>query len=431
MTWLLSIIPIVALAYVQIIQPVSDRIAPGTLDTQVVWPILFGLTLTLVGACWRQMDFKVLVRPPGLLLIAFLCYAAASILWAFSQPDAIKRWTQAAILVTVLLVPFALKQPKIDVLAGIFWCFAAAITLNAGFVLATGPMIAWTGDVLGHAGYFLHKQYLGMCASCAVIVAFYSLLVGRRRVLSVVMIGASVWLVLASNSKTALGFALVTPVIATFVFVVSGKLKLPIATLVAAIPITYFCLAAVISNLANRVAFRVFGDATFTGRIFIWDFIETQAALKPWLGWGFRSFWFVPNSPINSAPGFIREMPSSHSGYLELRLETGYLGLAIFLAFCLAAVFGLDHVRRVDPRRAFALLMLFIYVLIMNLMESIWFIHFDPLWVLFLIVSGESMRHATATSTAPKAVRKPARAHLFSQSRVGPVGRRPAIGSGA
>ena len=423
MTYLLSLIPIVAFAYVQIIQPVADRIAPGALNTQVVWPALFALTLMLALFCRKHMDFSVLLRAPGLLLIAFLCYAAVSILWAFSPPETVKRWLQAVMLIAVMLVPFAVRDPKIDVMAGIFWCFAAAIIINSGFVLSTPPMLAWTGVELGHSGYFLHKQYLGMCASCAILVAFYSLLAGKRRLLSVAMIGASVWLVVASNSKTALGFALLTPLIATIVFFGSGKLKLPMAAVLAAIPIAYFGLAAVISNLASRVAFRVYGDATFTGRIFIWDFIETQTALKPWFGWGFRSFWFVPFSPINNAPGFVRDMPSSHSGYLDMRLETGYVGLAIFLAFVVAAVYSLEHVRRINPRRAFALLALFIYILIMNLMETICFIHFDPLWVLFLLVTGEAMRHSTTAFAAPlppdAQLTKP---HLFSQSRVGLMG---------
>ena len=66
-----------------------------------------------------------------------------------------------------------------------------------------------------------------------------------------------------------------------------------------------------VSNPIERIGSRLYGDATLTGRTGIWAFIDYQISHKPWFGWGFHSYYFVPNSPQREAPGYVRDMPSS------------------------------------------------------------------------------------------------------------------------
>jgi hypothetical protein len=86
-------------------------------------------------------------------------------------------------------------------------------------------------------------------------------------------------------------------------------------------------------------------------------------------------------------------MPSGHSGFLELKLDTGYIGYWIFLVFVFASVHGLEFARRRDPARAWLLLTLAIYIILLNFIESIW-IQTDRLWLLYLIVVGETIHYS-------------------------------------
>ena len=65
-------------------------------------------------------------------------------------------------------------------------------------------------------------------------------------------------------------------------------------------------------------------------------------------------------------------MPSSHSGYLELRLETGRIGYWIFMVFIYASLHLLEYVRRKDPVRAWGFLSIQLFAVMINLLDSNW-----------------------------------------------------------
>ncbi len=145
-----------------------------------------------------------------------------------------------------------------------------------------------------------------------------------------------------------------------------------------------------------------YGDSTLTGRTVIWDFVQGQISLKPWFGWGFHSFWLVgPDAPsVVLAPYWVKIMTGSHSGYIDIKLETGRIGYYLFIAFILATLFALERVRRQDPLRAWLLLSLALYVIITNLIETVWMAANDPLWLLFVLVVAETTRYPARYSSS-------------------------------
>ena len=110
-------------------------------------------------------------------------------------------------------------------------------------------------------------------------------------------------------------------------------------------------------------------------------------------------------------------MPSSHSGFLELRLETGRIGYCIFLVFLYATLHYLEGVRRVDPVRAWCYLSIVMFALLINLLDSAWLV-LNHLWILFLIVVAESVRYRLLNKTEPYSWT------VKSPSRFAPLGRR-------
>ena len=67
-----------------------------------------------------------------------------------------------------------------DMLRGLFLCFACSVVLNLLFVLGGSATIAQYGAIavdIGYQGYFQGKNYLGECAAVALLLAFYELVI--------------------------------------------------------------------------------------------------------------------------------------------------------------------------------------------------------------------------------------------------------------
>ena len=125
------------------------------------------------------------------------------------------------------------------------------------------------------------------------------------------------------------------------------------------------------------------------------------------------------------APGYIREMPSSHSGYMELKLETGRIGYWIFLVFIYSSLHLLERVRRKDPVRAWFYLSIQLFAVLSNLLDSSW-LTLTHFWLLYLIVVAELVRFSLLSGE-----RAPASVGAVQAVRVGRRGRLPRLAGGA
>lgn len=411
MRTLFANMPVVVVSFMLIVSPLLGKLWEGDNGFRVVMPALAAITFLLALANFRRINLRVLRSPAILLLGAYMVYAAISASWAYSPNDTVTRWVLQVLLLFTVIFPFTMVERSGDFVEKLHWCFMISMIINVFFVLSTPPMLEYTGNVLGHPGYFFHKQYLGMYASVAIIISMYELCCsGRRRVFAVLTIGMAFWLLLQSQSKLSLGFLILAPLISGFCLIVAYKLRASLL-LILITPLALFLLAsAMISYFPYRIAQFLTGDPTFTGRAYIWQFIEGHIALKPWLGWGFQSYWGVPNSPIQQAPGYVATMPSTHSGYMNVRLETGYLGFVLFMSFVAATFHGLEQMRRRNPLRTWLFVTIGVYAVLVNYLDTVWFIPYDPLWILFVILAAEGARYSQLRWPAYVPARPPQRA---------------------
>jgi exopolysaccharide production protein ExoQ len=363
------------------------------------------LVLTLIFQQRAQVDYRFFRSLPIISLIAYFVFAAASVTWAFSPDFAFSRLVVQVLAFIVIVLPHALPARAKYAIPGVFLCIFIALAVSAVYVLTKPP------SPIGHPGYFTHKQELGLLAATGVVLSSYELLHrGWRRIVALITIGLAFWLILESESKSALALSVAALICSWLILMVCKRTRLTPAIIVAAVVVA--CMS--LSNPIERIGYQLYGDATLTGRTGIWGYVEYQISQRPWFGWGFHSYYFVPNSPQNQAPGYIREMPSSHSGYLELKLETGRFGYWIFLLFIYSSLHLLERVRRIDPVRAWFYLSIELFAVLSNLLDSSWLVltHF---WPLFLIVVAESVRYSW-----PSRVPSPAPVGAFQAARVGP-----------
>jgi exopolysaccharide production protein ExoQ len=379
----LAALPVFAYFYLLLILPfIGSGDGGPRIVNQMFWPTMAGSVLALAWVNGSLLNRRYIFSLPIMSLAAYLLFAAASIGWAYSPDYSVSRFFAQLFAVIVVVAPYALPISTAHTPQRLHVCCAIAAAVTAIYVLETPP-----GPV-GHTGYFTDKQTMGMFCGTVIIISAHEILFhGWRRLMAVVVICVSVWLILESKSKGSLAFCL-------FSLFFSG-LVLAVCKYFRTTPPFVLAAAAVLSSLAvsnpiESISYHLYGDFTVTGRTYIWNFINYQISLKPWVGWGFHSYWFVPNSPNNAAPGFVRYMPSSHSGYLELRLDTGYVGYFIFLVFVYSSLHSLEMVRRVDPARAWLYMSLACYVIFVNFIDSIW-ISGNDLWILYLIVVAESI----------------------------------------
>ena len=94
-------------------------------------------------------------------------------------------------------------------------------------------------------------------------------------------------------------------------------------------------------------------------------------------------------------------MPDGHNGYVDTKLELGYIGLALLLTFIVTTLHSLGRMADRDPRRAWIGLSLALYVIVYNFLESLWMRGYEFLWLMFVIVAAE-IRSILATSSAEK-----------------------------
>jgi O-antigen ligase len=299
------------------------------------------------------------------------------------------------ILISIVL-PAMLAGRSADMMRGLFLCFAFAAILNALFILGGAPATIVDGVNLGHPGYFSFKNYLGECAAAAVLLSLHEMRYpGLRRVLGATVVVIAIVLLLLSDSKTALGLVFLAPFLAKLTLITRKKMRISPAIILLCIPVCYVVLSSLSNFDMNRVSYMLYGDSTFTGRTFIWDFAQYEIARRPLLGWGYQSFWLVgPDAPsVVEAPGWIKTMPTAHSGYYDTILEMGYVGLAFLVTFIIATLHAIGRVADRDPARAWLVLSFSLYFIIYNGLESMWMKGFEFLWVVFAIVAAEIGRY--------------------------------------
>jgi exopolysaccharide production protein ExoQ len=405
---LLAIIPVSAIFYVLLVLPFLPDDGKGRAENILFWPIVAVPTLALVFRNWARIDYRFFLSLPIMSLIAYLLFGAASVTWAYSPDFAFSRIVLQLLVFIVVVVPYALPIDAKYTIPGVHLCYAIALAVSAVYVLTTPP------SPIGHAGYFTHKQELGLLGAVGIIFSSHELLYrGWRRLVALIAIGLGSWLVFESQSKSALAFALVAVVCSWLILLLCKKTRLTPAFIVAAIVVA----SLFVSNPIERIGYRLYGDSTLTGRTGIWGFANYQISHKPWFGWGFHSYYFVPNSPQKEAPGYIRDMPSSHSGYLELKLETGRIGYWIFLIFIYSSLHLLERVRRKDAVRAWCYLSIELFAVLINLTDSNW-LDLNPVWILYLFVIAEAVRFSLP-SKVPDPAQVPVRSNRYL------VGRRP------
>jgi exopolysaccharide production protein ExoQ len=293
---------------------------------QWMWGVI-DLVAVVACAFHGRQFIRVASRQPWLL--AFVAWGLLTVVWSEDPMLSLRRTLGLACTVALgffLGMRFELKE----LLRITAWALAIGVVASLAAVVLI-PSFAIQYNLGGAVrGVFVQKNTMARVIGVAVMVFAYLFLESRRyRLLYLAPLFLSIGLIVLSKSVTA--------VIVTFLAIsLLGFLKLRLrATQSVALFafVSFLGLGATLFVLGHTDSIFAFmgKDASLTGRTDLWQESIAAVLRRPLLGAGWDVFWMGPEADaIRSAVHW--QTPHAHNAFLDLALNTGLVGLALFLA---------------------------------------------------------------------------------------------------
>lgn len=369
--WLALVGPIVAYSP-RGVEDLGQGAAQGSLRNQAL-VISFGLvgSFFLPAAVKR---FDPAFRWVAAVWMLYLCWGFASLLWSAYPPLTLRN---AVALTLVSVGSFGFGAGFYGSLPNGRDLFVRHVlvgsVLSALVVLLPLPFQWDQYDLLDPAGRLDiggdFTAYVARPLVCALLVLFATSIMGVRRLRTQdwVLVVALVLPLLALKTRGPVLWGLLTLVI----FYLAYKSRIQDRILQAGMMLvvglgTYLyysegVFAPLVPYLARG---NVEATAKLTGRIPLWEVLLPELGQRPWLGAGFAAFW-RPDKLRQIEILVGKPVQSAHNGFLEETLNTGIVGLAILLMFCICAIaVAWRRARLGDPFGWLASMFVLLYLLL-------------------------------------------------------------------
>lgn len=353
---------------------------------------LYALFLAVLGMA--VLKNKALVFPPFWVGV-FIFWVVLSATWADDPFRAARKlvWDLLAMLFGIYLGQRYTNEEEVElIIKSMAFC-----ALLSAIVAVADPSWAFmhggglTGDL---RGVFAHKNVLGknmvlLCWACVYGLKGKSI-IRQGRTLFVLALAVGL-LVFAKSATSLILFGLLFMLLPLFRLLRVPRFQLAIGSVFAGI-VLLATTAVVIPNLS--AVFALFGKKSdLTGRTELWSQVITAIGRHPWHGYGVYSFWlglYGPSAPVIEAVGW--DVPHAHNGILDLLLDVGAIGLALFVLAYVAGVLGAVRIyRQSRSQKDLWPLMILIVFAAANLTESS-IIHQSLYWTLFMSATFRASR---------------------------------------
>ncbi len=356
------------------------------------------VALLLTGAV---AAFALLKRPPLLprivtlpLILTFAAFAISAVRSPYSDV-AERRLVLAAFNVfqatMLLLLPYGrahfarlLAAVAIIVLAACYFgvAFLPQLSIHQTTDIAE-PDLA--GD---WRGFFTHKNGAGAAMVLLIFFAIFIWRTSNRYVGAGIAILAGIFLYF-THSKSPLNLL---PVILILSYLIPRLRSCLLSLgLIVGVPLTLNVLgvgSVMFAPIHNLIA-HLMSDPSYTGRDEIWKFALDHVAMRPLFGFGYESFWGMPNltAEWNYLESWGYRASDAHNGYLNIAVTTGLVGLVLALCWMIAqpfADFWRARARGADPALTTLFLQIWLFTLCLAGYESVFFTGGGALWLLMV-----------------------------------------------
>jgi len=373
------------------VESATQALEGNPLDRNIQAGLMAAGVIVLLG---RGREVGRLLRANGPILL-FFSYCAASTLWSDYPIVAFKRWTKdVGDLVIILIVltdpdrPAAVKQ----FLARIGFLLVPASVLLIKYYPDLGQVYSGAAGKVRYSGVTLDKNMLGAVCLISGLGCAWRLIEAFREQRSTHEVGPLIaqgallamvlWLFWKADSMSSLAsFVLAAGLMAAMCFPALARKRAVVHLLVVAVLSVTF--AALFLGLGTEVVETMGRDSTLTGRTGLWKEV-LSVAQDPLFGSGFESFWL--GSRLEELWGIYWWRPNeAHNGYLEVFLNLGWAGVALFAIVIATGYRNVVSALRGDPDTGRLRLGYFVAAAMYGFTEAAFRV-LNPVWILFLLV---------------------------------------------
>jgi O-antigen ligase len=401
------------------------------------------LTLVILASVWFLWVFEsrpTLKRVPTLLYL-FLSWLGLSVIWSQYQPQSLLTVSMqlgGTLFALFLANQFGWRQ-LLNVLSNTVRFILVASLAFELLATVVGPIEPLhpnydgkppSASYLWSQGNLFEGERIQGIVGNANLLAFVAVLglwlflvevivTANTKFIPLASIALSMAMIFLSNSAgmlVALGLITFAALVAIFA---EGRTR-SARRFVYARAIGVLVAVAVLGAIFYRQIFEILGRSSdASGRFYIWDQVWLLVTEKPVLGWGWTGYWIPGVEPweglavINGVP-----MYQAHNAYLDVLVQLGVIGLALFLAMLLQGFIRNWRVavRHTSPLYLYPLFILLV-ILGQSLTESRLIIEIS--WVLLVLVlvksregfaelepMGRSTKLSKVLRSARRAIRK-------------------------
>lgn len=354
----------------------------------VVFSVLFAIAVTRLVGNWKHVTRAVKREP---FLIAFMIVLVASTAWS-TTPDVTFRRSIALVLTAFFGYYLVVRFPLHEIIRLATFALMVGTVINFAFVFGmrkygvtqVTTQAATSGD---WSGVFPHKNALGRASLLAALLfVFAARAFPRRRLRYWTFCLLNVVLIVGANSKTALVSFVLLMVLLVLFTGLRAHATMYGGVAVALIGTSVLGAAFVTTNL-GPISQSLGRDATLTGRTQLWGDVLHEIARKPILGFGWSGFW----TGTEAGPArYVLERnlwnpPDAHNAVLELLVNVGLVGAALFVVVFLRGLFrSIGQVRRTPNVLGLFPLAFFSFVMLQSVTEK-GVIGRDLSWTMFVV----------------------------------------------
>lgn len=392
----------------------------GSPFLRLAYRIAYVGSVCLAAAHARTVS-KAAVRMP--LVLALAALALLSVLWS-AAPSATTDQSARLVATTALGLYLGARYRISALLDLLALVFGVAIVLSVWVAIAApGIGVHTTAQgVVGWRGIFTHKNTLGAMATLGVLVFTLRWWDRHRRWLTGACLGLAAAAVVMSHAATAVvvtaGTVLLLPLFRALRLRRGWGITLLIAGVLAG------AAAATLVVASSEVFLGALGrQATLTGRTTMWPVIIDVGSDRLWLGHGYNAFWTGwkgLSGQVWQAIGW--PAPHAHNGFLDLWLDVGLVGVAVFvIGFAATLRRALGLVRSTNDSASLWPLAYLAFLVLENIPDSA-LLNMNAVglyWVLYV-----------ATACAVSKPRGPASAPRAPAARLSPGVRRSRLAGG-
>ena len=298
--------------------------------------ILVGLGL-LLWSRFRVGEFIARNR----LMCFFYLYLLASILWSENPFIAFKRWFKDTGNLVMVLLIWGESDP-VEAICSVLVRAAYVLVPTSVLFIKYFPLLGrythrYTYETF-FSGVTTNKNTLGLLAMISGLVILWKIVDAPRHRLKrftltggwpdLAIVAMCIWLLYKAHSSTSI-FCFI---LGTIVFLVA-RLRwirthvnnLRWAGLALALVMVAFTIS---EEFRGGIAAMLGRDVTLTDRTLIWEGL-LKLPTNPLIGCGFDSFWLTQ---MGADYGEEWHIPHAHNAYLEMYLQTGWIGVCLLLA---------------------------------------------------------------------------------------------------